>query len=66
MSFRISDEIRKNDKYIILWHAGIKVLRGIKNRLFLKKAKGMLFVGTNVKITHGKHIIGGKNVKFED
>lgn len=66
MSFRISDEIRKNDKYIILWHAGIKVLRGIKNRLFLKQAKGMLFVGKNVKITHGKHIICGKNVKFED
>lgn len=66
MSFRISDEIRKNDKFIILWHAGIKALRGIKSRLLLKKAKGMLFVGKHVKITHGKHIICGKNVKFED
>ncbi len=59
-------EIGKLDKIIILWNTGIKFLRGIWVRLFLKKAKGLFLVGKRVKISHGRHISCGKNVKFED
>ena len=58
--------IGKLDKIIILWHTGIKFLRGIWVRLFLKKAEGLFLVGKNVKVSHGRHISCGKNVKFED
>lgn len=34
--------------------------------MFLKQAKGLFLAGKHVKITHGRHIICGKNVKFED
>lgn len=54
------------DKIIIFSGAGIKVIRGLYKRIFLKETHGMLLVGKNVRITHGKHIRCGKNVKFED
>ena len=59
-------DIKLNDKIIILWHTAWKLLRGIYRRIFLKSAKGMLLIGKHVQITHGKHIVCGKNVKFED
>ena len=54
------------DKIIIFSGTGIKVIRGLYKRIFLKETHGMLLVGKNVRITHGKHIRCGKNVKFED
>lgn len=54
------------DKIIILSRTGIKFVRGLYKRLFIKEAHGMLLVGKGVQITHGKHICCGKNVKFED
>lgn len=54
------------DKIAILYRTGIKFLRGGVCRIFLKESHGMLLVGKNVQITHGKHICCGKNVKFED
>lgn len=59
-------EIKSLDKVSILWNTGIKFLRGLRIRLFLKKANGLFLVGKNVQITHGKHITCGRNVKFED
>lgn len=59
-------EIGGRDKIIVLFHAGIKILRGGVRRIFLKQVRGMFFVGKHVQITHGKHITCGKNVKFED
>lgn len=59
-------EIGVADKINIYIRTSIKILRGGVQRLFLKQAKGMLLVGKHVQITHGKHIICGKNVKFED
>ncbi len=54
------------DKLIIYWNTGRKVLRGTFRRLFLKQAKGLLLVGRHCRITHGRHITCGRNVKFED
>lgn len=58
--------IQSADKINILFRTGIKFLRGSVRRLFLKEAHGMLLVGKGVRISHGKHIHCGKNVKFED
>ncbi len=54
------------DKFIVYRQAGVKVLRGMWYRLFMKKTKGLFLVGKNVRITHCNHISCGKNVKFED
>lgn len=59
-------EIRTIDKLNIYLRTAIKIVRGEIRRIFLKQAKGMLFVGKHVQITHGKHISCGRNVKFED
>lgn len=60
------DVISNYDKLIILWNTGLKALRGLWKRLFIKQVKGLFLVGKNVQITHGRHIVCGKNVKFED
>lgn len=54
------------DKVIIYYRTGVKVLRGLFYRLFLKEAHGLFLVGKHVQISHAKHIRCGKNVKFED
>ena len=56
----------KIDKLIIYFKAGIKIIRGLWIRLFIKKVHGPLLVGKNVQLTHGNHITCGKFVKFED
>lgn len=60
------EQISLLDKIIVLRNTGWKALRGITKRLFLKKAKGLLLIGKQVSISHGKHISCGKMVKFED
>lgn len=62
----MNTEIGTLDKINIYMRTAFKILRGGVIRLFLKQAKGFLLVGKHVKITHSRHIICGKNVKFED
>lgn len=62
----MNKNISTKDKLIIYMNTGCKVLRGFWKRLFIKKVKGLFLVGKHVQITHGKHIVCGKNVKFED
>lgn len=62
----MNTDIEKMDKISILFRTGIKAVRGCFKRLFLKEAHGVLLVGKGVQITHGNHILCGKNVKFED
>lgn len=62
----MNSEISKLDKIIILWNTGKKAVKGTFIRLFLKKTRGLFLVGKKVRITHGRHIRCGKNVKFED
>ena len=54
------------DRAIILKQAGMKFIRGLLCRLFLKETHGLFFVGRNVQITHCRHIRCGKSVKIED
>lgn len=54
------------DKFIVYKNTGIKFLRGLWTRLFIKETHGLFLVGRHTTITHGNHIRCGKNVKFED
>lgn len=60
------EELSGKDKCIILFHTGLKFLRGLWHRLFLKQTRGLFLVGKGVQITHAGHIRCGKSVKFED
>lgn len=62
----MDNKISLIDKMIVLYNAGCKFLRGLWKRIFIKKVKGLFFVGKNVKLTHGRNIICGRCVKFED
>ena len=62
----MNSDISAMDKLIILYLTGVKFLRGGICRIFLKEAHGMLLVGKGVRISHGKHVCCGRNVKFED
>jgi acetyltransferase-like isoleucine patch superfamily enzyme len=62
----MEDGIVLIDKLNILWRTGIKFLRGLRKRIFLKEVHGIFLCGKHVQISHGKHIRCGKNVKFED
>ena len=62
----MDNRISKVDKISIYRRAGIKALRGVLKKPFLKRADGLLMIGKGVQITHGKHITCGKRVKFED
>lgn len=59
-------DLTVSDKCSILFVTFFKILRGFFIKIFLKKSRGLLFVGKNVNITHKKYISVGKNVKFEE
>lgn len=63
---RFNSNITSRDKLIICFRTGIKFLRGLWKRLFLRHVMGLFLVGKHVQFSHGKHITCGKNVKFED
>lgn len=63
---QMNEKINKFDIFIIYKNTGIKVLRGLWKRLFIKEVHGLFLVGKHTSITHGKHIRCGRNVKFED
>lgn len=62
----MNSKINKTDKINIYMRTAVKILRGVIQRIFLKQVKGLFLVGKHVQITHGKYIVCGKNVKFED
>jgi acetyltransferase-like isoleucine patch superfamily enzyme len=45
---------------------GMQVCRGLFLKLFLKESKGLLFVGSGVKLRHKSHFSAGKNLILED
>lgn len=57
--------ISKLDILLIIINTSIKIIRGLIIKPFLKKSKGLLFVGKGARISHKHNIIVGKNVKFE-
>jgi len=50
----------------ISWVRLMQAARGLLLKPFLKKSKGLLFVGTHVKVRHGYKIRAGRNLILED
>jgi acetyltransferase-like isoleucine patch superfamily enzyme len=54
------------DLLVILWGRCWQIFRGMSNKFFFKKSKGLLFIGKRVKIKHAYYIIAGRNLILED
>lgn len=54
--YHLDSNITSKDILIIIAEKGIQVIRGFWKGLFLKKRKGIVFVGKKVKIKHANHI----------
>ena len=54
------------DLLAISFVRGLQVIRGAFLKPFLKESKGLLFVGSGVKIRHKSHFTAGKNLILED
>jgi acetyltransferase-like isoleucine patch superfamily enzyme len=61
-----NERLNIRDRIIIITMIARKLFRGMCKCILLKKVQGPLFIGKHVSLTHGKCIICGKNVKFED
>lgn len=62
----MNKNINNFDKFIVYWRAGIKIIRGMFRKPFLKKSNGLLLIGKSVTLSHANHISCGRNMKFED
>ncbi|WP_432710273.1 hypothetical protein, partial [Pedobacter sp.] len=54
------------DLMAIAFVRGVQLLRGILLKLFIKESRGLLFVGSGVKLRHKRHFMAGKNLILED
>lgn len=63
---KINPNLTLYTKIQIIFSAAKKALRGFFRGLFLKKRRGLFFVGKSVKILNSQYIEIGRNVKFED
>ncbi len=61
------DVSQKNIDFIhIIWVKLLSVIRGTYHRLFLKKSKGIVFVGAKTKLIFSKYISVGKTFNLAD
>jgi acetyltransferase-like isoleucine patch superfamily enzyme len=54
------------DLFSVTWVRSFQLMRGLFLKPFLKRSRGLLFVGTHVKIRHGYQITAGKNLILDD
>jgi acetyltransferase-like isoleucine patch superfamily enzyme len=54
------------DLLLISLHRFIQIIRGVFLKLFLKKSRGLLFIGKNVSVKHSYLLSAGKNLILED
>lgn len=54
------------DLLSVSWVRFFQILRGVLLKPFLKNSKGLVFVGTRVKVRHGYQLSAGKNLILDD
>lgn len=62
----INRDVSTWSKSQIIISALLKIFRGFLKKIFLRRSKGLLFVGRHVTLQNKQYISVGKNVKFED
>jgi acetyltransferase-like isoleucine patch superfamily enzyme len=65
-SYCLDTRISSKDLLEIIWHRTMGILRGFWFRPCFKRIAGVLFVGRDVSIRHGHHIMAGRNLTLED
>lgn len=64
--YEVDASMSGRDIMIILWEKGLSMIRGLWLRLWLKKSKGIIFVGRRCKIRHCNKIRTGKMILISD
>lgn len=64
--YSIDPVINSADIVSILFTRGIMAIRGFFRSFFIRKNKGIVFIGSKVKIKHKKHLYLGKSVTIND
>lgn len=64
--YEVDISLSRQDMMIILWDKAVSLLRGLWLKLWLKKSKGILFVGKRCKIRHCNKIETGKMILISD
>jgi acetyltransferase-like isoleucine patch superfamily enzyme len=65
-NYKWENRIPLPDLAVILRVRFFQILRGIYFRMFFKTCRGILFVGSGVKIKHAKRIVAGSNLIISD
>lgn len=64
--YEVDASLSGRDILIILWDKGLSMIRGLWLRLWLKKSKGIIFVGRRCKIRHCNKLRMGKMILISD
>ncbi|MFH1862810.1 MAG: glycosyltransferase [bacterium] len=65
-NYTLDEALGWRDLAGMFWKLGASLIRGFWQRLFLAEARGLLFIGKNVRLRNCKHITLGKNFIAED
>jgi len=65
-TYTLDKDLKKIDLFIILKQRLSQFIRGFFKKIFLNKSKGVMFVGSNVKIHHANKFVSGKGLIVED
>jgi acetyltransferase-like isoleucine patch superfamily enzyme len=65
-SYHLDQQISSGDLLRVLWNRGMAVLHGVWLRIRLADHRGILFVGSHVRLHHSRKIHIGKSVILED
>ncbi|WPU95816.1 acyltransferase [Mucilaginibacter sabulilitoris] len=65
-NYRWDTKYSARDLFIISFDRALQILRGFWLKLFLKRSRGFVFIGKNVKVRHGYLLSAGKNLILED
>lgn len=64
--YKLDDRLSFYDLFLIFWSKSIQIFRGLPLKLQLKKSKGLIFVGSRVKVKFKHKISTGKTVFIGD
>lgn len=65
-NYKWENAYSSSDLFIVTWFRTWQAIRGLTLKPFLKKSKGLVFVGTHVKVRHGYQVSAGKNLILGD
>jgi len=65
-NYKWDSQYTARDLLVIVYERSKQIFRGFIRRIFFKDAKGLLFIGRNVKIKHAYKLKAGTNLILDD